>query len=111
MVKEALLVTGKEWGGGTNLAIALNTLQSKFPDTLSKQTLWLIVSDAQTLEVERAADFLGGINRHVRQILWLNTLLERRWQETSDDKTFLPSCQMYECYTLGNLAQILSKQF
>ena len=111
MVKEALLLTGKEWGGGTNLAIALDTLQSKFPDTLSKQTLLLIVSDAQTLEVERAAALLGGINRHVRQVLWLNTLPERRWQETSYVKAFLPFCQMYECYTLGNLARILSKQF
>ena len=111
MVKEALLVTGKEWGGGTNLAIALDTLQKKFPDSLSKQTLLLIVSDAQTLEGERAAALLSGINRHVRQVLWLNTLPERRWQETSYVKAFLPSCQMYECYTLGHLAQILSKQF
>ena len=72
----------------------MDTLQSKFPDTLSKQTLLLIVSDAQTLEVERAAALLGGINRHVRQVLWLNTLPERRWQETSYVKAFLPSCQM-----------------
>ena len=111
MVKEALLVTGKEWGGGTNLAIALDTLQKKFPDTLSKQTLLLIVSDAQTLEGEKAAALLGGIRRRVRQVLWLNTLPERRWLETSYVKAFLPSCQMYECYTLGHLTQILSKQF
>ncbi|SPF45678.1 VWA domain containing CoxE-like family protein [Candidatus Desulfosporosinus infrequens] len=111
MVKEALLVTGKEWGGGTNLAIVLDTLQKMFPDSLSKQTLLLIVSDAQTLEGERAAALLSGINRRVRQILWLNTLPERRWLETSYVKAFLPSCQMYECYTLGHLAQILSKQF
>ena len=111
MVKEALLVTGKEWGGGTNLAIALETLQNKFPDSLSKQTLFLIVSDAQTLEGEKAAVLLSGIRRHVRQILWLNTLPERRWAETPYVKAFLPSCQMYECYTLGHLTKILSKQF
>lgn len=111
MVKEALLVTGKEWGGGTNLANALDTLQKKFPDTLTKQTLLLIVSDAQTLEGERAATLLGGIRRHLRQVLWLNTLPERRWLETSYVKAFLPSCQMYECYTLDHLTQILSKQF
>jgi hypothetical protein len=111
MVKEALILTGNEWGGGTNLAVALDTLEKKYPDTLSKQTLLLIVSDAQTLEGEKAAALLGGIQRHVRQVLWLNTLHERRWQETSYIKAFLPFCQMYECYTLGHLTRILSKQF
>ena len=111
MVKEALLVSGKEWGGGTNLANVLETLQKDFSKTLSQQTLLIIVSDAQTLEGEKAAALLSEINRHVRQVLWLNTLPERRWVETPLVKAFLPFCQMYECYTLGHLTQILSKQF
>ena len=94
----------------TNLAKALETLQKKFPSFLSKQTLLLIVSDAQTLEGERAAALLAGIRRQVRQVLWLNTLPERRWQETPHVKAFLPSCEMYECFTHGHLTQILSKQ-
>ena len=111
MVKEALTVSGKEWGGGTNLANALESLQGSFPDTLSRQTLLLIVSDGQTLEGERAAALLGGIRRKVRQILWLNTLPERRWVETPYIKAFLPSCLMYECFTLDHLTKILNKQF
>lgn len=111
MIKEALSVSGKEWGGGTNLANALESLQGSFPDTLSKQTLLLIVSDGQTLEGERAAALLGGIRRKVRQILWLNTLPERRWVETPYIKAFLPSCLMYECFTLDHLTRILIKQF
>jgi len=111
MVKEALSLSGKEWGGGTNLAKALETLQKKYPDTFTKQTLLLIVSDAQTLEGDKAAALLGEVHRHVRQVLWLNTLPERRWTETPYVKAFLPFCQMYECYTLGHLSQILNKQF
>ena len=111
MVKEALAISGKELGGGTNLARALESLQMKFPETISKQTLLLIVSDAQTLEGEKAADLLERIHRHVRQVLWLNTLPERRWSETPYVKGFLPFCQMYECYTLAHLTRILSKQF
>jgi uncharacterized protein with von Willebrand factor type A (vWA) domain len=111
MVKEALDVTGKEWGGGTNLANALETLKMKFPDVMTKQTLLLIVSDAQTLEGEKAAALLKGISRQVRQVLWLNTLPERRWSETPYVKLFVPSCLMYECYSLAHLTQILSKQF
>jgi uncharacterized protein with von Willebrand factor type A (vWA) domain len=110
MVKEALNVSGKEWGGGTNLGKALEALQKNFPAFLSKQTLLLIVSDAQTLEPDKAATLLGEIRRHVRQVLWLNTLPERRWLETPHVKAFLPFCEMYECYTLGHLTQILSKQ-
>jgi len=111
MVKEALSVSGKEWGGGTNLANALETLQKKYPDTFTKQTLLLIVSDAQTLEGEKAAVLLSWVRRHVREVLWLNTLPERRWSETPFVNAFLPFCQMYECYTLGHLTQILNKQF
>jgi hypothetical protein len=111
MVKEALSESGKEWGGGTNLANVLETLKGRFPDTLSRQTLLLIVSDAQTLEGERAAALLGGIHRQVRKVIWLNTLPERRWVETPYIKAFLPSCLMYECFTLGHLTQILNKQF
>ncbi|HEY8910284.1 MAG TPA: VWA domain-containing protein [Desulfosporosinus sp.] len=111
LVKEALSATGKEWGGGTNLANALETMKTQFPDVLTKQTLLLIVSDAQTLEGEKAAALLKGISHQVRQVLWLNTLPERRWAETPYVKLFIPSCLMYECYTLAHLTRILSKQF
>ncbi|HWQ42318.1 MAG TPA: VWA domain-containing protein [Desulfosporosinus sp.] len=111
LVKEAFAATGKEWGGGTNLAKALETLNTEFPDVMNRQTLLLIVSDAQTLEGEKAAALLQGISRQVRQVLWLNTLPEHRWSETPYVKLFLPSCLMYECYTLAHLTRILSKQF
>lgn len=111
MVKEALSLSGKEWGGGTNLANAFETLQKSYPDTFTKQTLLLIVSDAQTLEAEKAAALLGLVRRQVREVLWLNTLPERRWSETPYVKAFLPFCQMYESYTLDHLTRILNKQF
>ena len=111
LVKEAFSATGKEWGGGTNLANALETLKTKFPDVMTKQTLLIIVSDAQTLKGEKAAALLEGISRQVRQVLWLNTLPERRWSETPYVKLFVPSCLMFECNTLAHLTRILSKQF
>lgn len=111
MLREALSVSGKEWGGGTNLANALETLQKEYPDTFNKQTLLLIVSDGQTLEGDKAAALLGEIYKHVRHVLWLNTLPKSRWSETPYIKGFLPFCQMYECYTLAHLTQILNKQF
>lgn len=111
MLREALSLSGKEWGGGTNLANALETLQKEHPHTFNKQTLLLIVSDGQTLEGDKAAALLAEVYKHVRQVLWLNTLPQSRWSETPYIKGFLPFCQMYECYTLGHLTQILNKQF
>lgn len=111
MVQEALSVSGNEWGGGTNLANTLDTLQKKYPETFTKQTLLIIVSDGQTLEGEKASVLLSWIHRHVREVLWLNTLPERRWPETPYVKAFRPFCQMYECFTLSHLSRILNKQF
>lgn len=110
-VKEALSVTGKEWGGGTNLAAALGALQTSYTRMLTKKSFLLIVSDAQTLEADKAAALLKEIRTQVHQVLWLNTLPERRWLETSYVNKFQPFCLMYECYTLAHLTRILSKQF
>lgn len=110
MVQEALPATGKEWGGGTNLATALETMEKNFNRVLSRRTVFIILSDSQTLEGERAAKILKGIRRKVREILWLNTLPARRWPETQSVELFQPYCRMYECNTLGHLTNILSER-
>ncbi|MHB1652104.1 MAG: vWA domain-containing protein [Desulfitobacteriaceae bacterium] len=110
MVREAIPVAGKEWGGGTNLAVALETLVREEGRLLSRRTVFIILSDSQTLEGERAAKYLQGIRRRVREILWLNTLPVHRWSEVQSVEMFRPFCRMYECYTLGHLTNILSER-
>lgn len=110
MVQETLPAAGKEWGGGTNLAISLESLINDYQRLLSRRTVFIILSDAQTLEGERAAQLLKGIRYQVREILWLNTLPTRRWTEVQTIDMFLNHCRMYECYTLGHLNNILSER-
>ena len=107
MVEEALPAAGREWGGGTNLAASLDALAAGYASLLTRRTVLLIVSDAQTLEGERAAALLKEIRRRVREVLWLNTLPERRWAESPAVALFTPYARMYECYTLGHLLNIL----
>lgn len=110
MVEQALPATGKEWGGGTNLAASLETLLAEHSSLLSKRTVLIILSDTQTLEGEKAAHHLRMVRGKVREVIWLNTLPAKRWPETSTVDLFRPVCQMYECYTLGHLMNILSER-
>ena len=110
MVEEALPAAGTEWGGGTNLATSLAMLAGEYASLLTRRTVFIIVSDAQTLEGERAACLLKNIRHQVREVLWLNTLPVRRWAESPAVALFTPYARMYECYTLGHLMNILSER-
>ncbi len=110
MIEKAIMSTGKEWGGGTNLAISLDRLLADYSQVMTKRTVLIILSDTQTLEAEKAAGQLQLIRRKVRDILWLNTLPTRRWTESQTVELFRPYCQMHECYTLGHLTNILNEK-
>lgn len=107
MLKVSMPKVAQEFGGGTNLAISLEELLKDHAGSLSRRTILFILSDTQTLEVEKAAKLLKMAKGKVREILWLNTLPERRWKETKSVESFRPYCQMFECYTLGHLQGIL----
>lgn len=108
LMESALPAAEKEWGGGTNLAVSLESLVKGYKSTLSRRTVFIVLSDTQTLEGERAAELLKGIRHQVREVIWLNTLPARRWAETQTVELFKPHCQMYECYTLSHLTAVLS---
>jgi len=107
MLHVSMPEVAQEFGGGTNLAISLEELLKDHAGSLSRRTILFILSDTQTLEGEKAAKLLKTTKGKVREILWLNTLPERRWKETKTVELFRPYCQMFECYTLGHLQGIL----
>ena len=100
-----------EWGGSTNLAKALDTLLSKYSHYLTKNTIIIIVSDTKTLEGKRAAAKLKEIKAQSKDILWLNTLPQKQWQQHKSIKEFARNSKMFECYTLAHLEKIISTQF
>ncbi|MGI1658186.1 MAG: vWA domain-containing protein [Desulfitobacterium sp.] len=109
MVNTSLTGLVEEFGGGTNLAVSLEELHEQHGHSLSRRTVLFILSDAQTLEGEKAAVYLKKTRRKVREIIWLNTLPEKRWKDVKSIDLFRPYCQMFECNTLEHLQDILKK--
>ncbi len=98
------------WGGGTNLAKSLDTLHQKYPETVGKDTVIIILSDTKTLESRRAAHLLKGLGERVKQIVWLNTLPQKTWSQHKGVGEFRRVCSMFECYTLKQLEKIMASQ-
>lgn len=107
MLHETLLEASHEWGGGTNFAVSLKEFLANHSSTLSRRTVLFIISDGQTLEGENAAKLLKTASQKVQEVIWLNTLPERRWKETKSIGLFQPHCQMMECYTLRHLQSVI----
>lgn len=109
MVK--LMNRSQEWGGGTNLAKALDTLVEEHPGLVTKDTVIIIVSDTKTLEARRAAMRLEDLGEKAKEILWLNTLPKKNWPQHKSVKEFKDVCLMCECYTLAHLEKIMTSRF
>ena len=105
---ENLLAKSPQMGQGTNLFVALNSLERNHAPLISSSTVVIIVSDAHTLSPLETAEQLRVISRRVKQILWLNPLPKEKWEEISAIPLFRRSSQMFECYSLAHLVKILS---
>ncbi len=109
MVK--IMNRSQEWGGGTNLARALDTLLEQHPGVITKDTVIILLSDTKTLEARRAALQLKKIGEKVKQIIWLNTLPRKQWNQHKSVREFDQVSRMFECYTLAHLEKIMASQF
>lgn len=98
------------WGKGTDLVRALRTFHLKYRQTLTSDTIIIVVSDTKTLSAPEAAAIVGTMRRRVKDIIWLNTLPEREWPDVSSVECFREYCEMFECYTLAHLEKILRTQ-
>ncbi|HWQ88352.1 MAG TPA: VWA domain-containing protein [Desulfitobacteriaceae bacterium] len=110
LIRKALAAAAEELGSGTNLAVSLDRMLVEHHQVLTRRTIFLILSDTRTLAAERAAESLHLIQRKVRAVLWLNTVPAKQWPQTPTVGLFRPYCQMFECYTLGQLTAVMSKQ-
>ena len=100
----------QEWGRGTELATALQSLRTKYPHLLTGQTYLLIVSDTKTMKVTQAVQELAEIKRMVKDVVWLNTLPAAEWQDHSSVKAFQELVRMYPCNTLLDLEQVMRQK-
>ena len=72
----ALSKQGAGWSGGTKIGESLWEFNSRHGRLLSRNTLFIILSDGwDTGEPQLLAAELGAIRRRVRKLVWLNPLL------------------------------------
>lgn len=72
------------WGGGTRIGSSLAAVRERWPDTVDRRTVSLVVSDGLEVgeldELKRAAAWLS---RRARSVLWLNPLAtSTAWEPT-----------------------------
>ena len=107
-VTEKLIANSSQMGQGTNLFVALSSLEEKHKQLLTPSTLLFIISDANTLAPLETASQLSIISKKVNRVLWLNTQPKERWPQNSALPLFAKYCAMFECYSLAHLTKILS---
>ena len=92
------------FGRGTNLGKALAWLCSRKPAVLNGSTTLLILSDAQTVDMETAVKSLLEAKRLAGQVIWLNPVAENRWKHQKSAQIMASVCTMVSCNTLNALS-------
>ena len=97
------------YGKGTDLGAALERLNAMRPAALNPSTTLLILSDAKTIDQNRAVAALQEAKRLCGKVLWLNPIPESKWQYLRSVQAFSSICSMVSCSTLGALAAACRK--
>ncbi|WP_041284941.1 vWA domain-containing protein [Desulfoscipio gibsoniae] len=105
----AIMAQSKQWGKTTNLAQSLRTFMKYYDHLLTKNTYVIIVSDTKTQQPENTARQLEEMKRHVRDVLWLNTLPHNQWRDVRTVALFSQKVRMLESNTLTQLERSLHK--
>jgi len=108
--RKELLKKSREWGGGTRLAIALETLMQEHDELLTPKTIVIIVSDTRTTLLDEALRRMENVHDRVKDIVWLNTLPPEEWEELRSVSSFQKLTRMYPCNRLADLEHVLEKK-
>lgn len=98
-----VISNSEEWGETTDLNQALETFQHQHLDLLTPETILFIMSDTKTLQYKEAAAKLEDMRDQLKDIVWLNTLDQSKWDELESVQAFKDVTKMVECYTIKHL--------
>ena len=97
------------YGRGTDLALALEKLNTMKPAVLNSATTLLILSDTKTTGQKRALEALRESKHLAGQVLILNPIPERKWKYLPSAQNFASVVPMISCATLKELAEACRK--
>lgn len=92
------------YGRGTDIGMALEKLSTAQPALLNGATTLLILSDAKTVDEQRALYWLQEAKRLAGRVLWLNPIPENKWPYLRSTQIFSSFTTMISCSTLQALA-------
>ena len=97
------------WGKGTNIGSALEYLCAFQPSVLGPSTVLLILSDAKTVDLDRAERGLIRAANLAGSVVWMNPIPENKWQYLKGVMTLKQHCNMVPCSTLHDLARACAR--
>ncbi len=106
---DSFLEQTSQVGHGTDITRSIEDLNTQFPNLLSSNTLFLLISDGETLNPTTAGEALRRISRRVHRILWLNTQNRKMLQQNPFINVYKKYCSVEQCQDIQQLVQVLRK--
>lgn len=99
------------FGMGTNLGSALASLLAVRPSEFNGSTVFLVLTDCKTVEVDRAAAELERISRLAGKVVLLCPIPREKWQYLNGCRTLSQAADMLPCSTIEELASACRRLF
>ena len=97
--------TSGVWGRGTNVGRALDALLEAAPPVLTPNTVVLVLSDAKSVNLDRAEAALMRTAKAAGSVIWMNPIPESKWPYLKGVTRLRRHCSMVPCGTLDELAR------
>ena len=101
--------TSGVWGRGTNAGRALDAVMAARPPVLSPNTVLLVLSDAKSVDLDRAEASLIRAAKQAGGVVWMNPIPESKWQYLNGVTRLRRHCSMVPCGTLDELARACAR--
>ena len=101
--------TSGVWGKGTNVGRALDAVLAASPSVLTPNTVLLVLSDAKSVDLDRADASLQRAVKSAGSVVWMNPIPEAKWQYLKGVSRLRQHCSMVPCGTLDELARACAR--
>ncbi len=101
--------TSGVWGRGTNVGRALDAVLTASPSVLTPNTVLLVLSDAKSVDLDRAEVSLARTAKACGSVVWMNPIPEAKWQYLKGVTRLRQHCSMVPCGTLDELARACAR--
>lgn len=97
------------WGRGTNIGRALEAVLAANPPVLGPGAVLIVLSDAKSVDLNRAEAALVKASRQAGSVVWMNPIPEAKWPYLKGVTRLKPHCSMVPCGTLDALARACAR--